>query len=126
MEDPFDATDNCARTIGFSKIDSIVTAFGRAAAVMNSVRDEAGGLAFSVAITQHMVNPLTSLMASMCPGAQVGASFEVNQKHWLTFTPARVPPDTVQGHDGSGRVAEDRKCLAAQAWAHWSWPNPRP
>lgn len=70
VEDPFDATDNCARTIGFSKIDSIVTAFGRAAAVINSVRDEAGGLAFSVAITQHMVNPLTSLTASMCPGAQ--------------------------------------------------------
>ncbi|CAK0787781.1 hypothetical protein CVIRNUC_011003 [Coccomyxa viridis] len=41
VEDPFDATDNCARTIGFSKIDSIVTAFGRAAAVMDAVRDEA-------------------------------------------------------------------------------------
>jgi hypothetical protein len=44
VEDPFDATDNCARTIGFAKIDSIVEAFGRAAAVMNAVRDDAGRL----------------------------------------------------------------------------------
>lgn len=44
MEDPFDATDNCARTIGFAKIDSIVKAFGRAAAVMNAVRNDAGRL----------------------------------------------------------------------------------
>ena len=69
VEDPFDATDNCARTIGFSKIDSIVTAFGRAAAVMNAVRDEAGGIACPVAITQHIVNPLTSLAASICTDA---------------------------------------------------------
>ena len=67
VEDPFDATDNCARTIGFSKIDSIVTAFGRAAAVMNAVRYEAGELACPVAITQHMVSPLTSLAASLRP-----------------------------------------------------------
>ena len=42
VEDPFDATDNCARTIGFSRIDGIVDAFGRAAAVMNAARDDAG------------------------------------------------------------------------------------
>ena len=71
VEDPFDATDNCARTIGFSKIDGIVTAFGRAAAVMNAVRDEAGGLAFPVANTEHMANPLTSL-ARNCPDARRG------------------------------------------------------
>ena len=44
VEDPFDATDNCARTIGISRIDSIVDAFGNAAAVMNAVRDDAGDL----------------------------------------------------------------------------------
>jgi len=42
VEDPFDATDNCARTIGISRIDCIVDAFGNTAAVMNAVRDNAG------------------------------------------------------------------------------------
>ena len=42
VEDPFDATDNCARTIGFSRIDSIVEAFGGAAAVMNAAQGDAG------------------------------------------------------------------------------------
>ena len=42
VEDPFDATDNCARTISFTRIDGVVEAFGHAAAVMNAVRDNAG------------------------------------------------------------------------------------
>ena len=46
VEDPFDATDNCARTIGFSRIDSILEAFGRAAGVMNAARDDMGSSSF--------------------------------------------------------------------------------
>lgn len=49
VEDPFDATDNCARTIGISRIDCIVDAFGNAAAVMNAVRDDAGDLCLASA-----------------------------------------------------------------------------
>ncbi len=66
VEDPFDATDNCARTIGFSRIDSIVDAFGRAAAVMNAARGDAGSFLQLTACTsdQHEAHILSVLFSS--------------------------------------------------------------
>lgn len=77
VEDPFDATDNCARTIGFSRIDNIVEAFGRAAAVMNAARDDAGAyLHFTACANHHDYNSssICYLCQCRCPHCTAGWS----------------------------------------------------
>ena len=57
VEDPFDASDNCARTIGEERIGHIVGRFAAAAEAMSRACDETGQYSSTTPTLQQILLP---------------------------------------------------------------------